>query len=148
MLLHWLFFFIKMQRSECFYSSLLIAEVGGAGGWLQGSMTPSPCLVGLRDFLLMLLFSSYLRKNSLCDLLMVWYWKRIKSWPYPTQDCLPCIYYVLGNKITRKNITKQAGAEPELKKVGSMGSMLPEHPRFAWGTQKASSYLKNVQIAF
>ena len=36
----------------------------------------------------------------------------------------------------------------ELKKVGSMGSKLPDHPRFSPGTPKASNYLKDVWIGF
>ena len=37
---------------------------------------------------------------------------------------------------------------PELKKVGSTGSTLPEHPRFSPGTHKASNYLKDVWMVF
>ena len=37
---------------------------------------------------------------------------------------------------------------PELRKVGSMGSTLPEHLRFSPGTHKANNYLKDVSIAF
>ena len=37
---------------------------------------------------------------------------------------------------------------PELKKVGSMGSTLPELTRFFPGTPKASNYLEDVQIVF
>ena len=36
----------------------------------------------------------------------------------------------------------------ELKKVGSTGSMLPEHTRFFPGTPKARNYLKDVRIVF
>ena len=36
----------------------------------------------------------------------------------------------------------------KLKKVGSTGSMLPEHPRFSKGTPKASNYPKDVRIVF
>ena len=38
--------------------------------------------------------------------------------------------------------------EPELKKVRSTGSMLPEHPRFFPGTHKARNYVKDVWILF
>ena len=37
---------------------------------------------------------------------------------------------------------------PELKKVGSMGSTLPEHTRFFPGTPKARNYLKDIRIIF
>ena len=40
------------------------------------------------------------------------------------------------------------GQYPELKKVGSAGSILPEHSRFFPGTHKARNYLKDVLIHF
>ena len=35
---------------------------------------------------------------------------------------------------------------PELKKVGSMGSTLPEHLRFSPGTHKVRNYLKEEHL--
>ena len=48
---------------------------------------------------------------------------------------------------TSRTVLERA-KEPELKKVGSTGSTLPEHSRISPGAHKARNYPKDVWIAF
>ena len=45
-------------------------------------------------------------------------------------------------------VARWLDTRPELKKVGSTGSTLPEHQRFSPGTHKARNYLKDVWLLF
>ena len=53
-------------------------------------------------------------------------------------------------KYAEKNLDSSFGnrSDTRVEKVGSTGSMLPEHPRFFPGTHKARNYVKDVWILF